>query len=378
MATPRRAVLGHNFELSHYRRISLSASPLTFAAPAAAPPSTTSAMLVLGIETSCDETGVALYDSAAGLVAESLYSQVDLHAQYGGVVPELASRDHIRKILPLLSALFDKAGRVPADLDGVAFTSGPGLIGALLVGATVGRSLAYGLGIPAIGVHHMEAHLLAPLIGAEAPQLPFAALLVSGGHTQIMCVEDVGRYRLLGESLDDAAGEAFDKAAKMLGLGYPGGPAIAAAAQHGDASRFRFPRPMTGRPGLDMSFSGLKTHTLTTIREHEPLTTQDVADIAHAFEEAVVDTLVVKCRRTVQETGLNTFVVAGGVAANRRLRARLQRELPQVVYAPPALCTDNGAMIAYAGALRLAVGQRESLAIRTRARWPMAELEPIG
>ena len=335
-------------------------------------------MLVLGIETSCDETGVALYDTAAGLVAESLYSQVDMHAEFGGVVPELASRDHVRKILPLLSTLFEQAGRTPADLHGVAFTSGPGLIGALLVGAAVGRSLAYGLGVPAIGVHHMEAHLLAPLIGDVPPPLPFAALLVSGGHTQIMRVEDVGRYQLLGESLDDAAGEAFDKAAKMLGLGYPGGPAIAAAAERGDASRFRFPRPMTRRPGLDMSFSGLKTHTRTTVREHEPLTAQDVADIARAFEEAVVDTLVLKCRRTVRETGLNSFVVAGGVAANRRLRTRLQEALPQVVYAQPSLCTDNGAMIAYAGALRLVAGQRESLAIRTRARWPMAELEAIG
>ena len=334
-------------------------------------------MLVLGIETSCDETGVALYDSDDGLVAESLYSQVDLHAKYGGVVPELASRDHIRKILPLLATLFDKAGRSTAELDGVAFTAGPGLIGALLVGATVGRSLAYGLGVPAIGVHHMEAHLLAPLIGDAAPPLPFAALLVSGGHTQIMRVDDVGSYQLLGESLDDAAGEAFDKAAKMLGLGYPGGPAIAAAAEQGDAQRFHFPRPMTARPGLDMSFSGLKTHTLATIREHEPLTDQDVADIARAFEEAVVDTLAVKCRRTVDETGLATFVVAGGVAANRRLRERLAQTLPQVVYAPPALCTDNGAMIAYAGALRLAAGQRESLAIHTRARWPMAELGRI-
>ena len=338
-------------------------------------------MLVLGIETSCDETGVALYDTNAGVVAESLYSQADVHAQYGGVVPELASRDHIRKILPLLAMLFEQANRAPADLDGVAYTSGPGLVGALLVGAAVGRSLAYGLGIPAIGVHHMEAHLLAPLIGEAAPRLPFAALLVSGGHTQIMRVEDVGRYRLLGEGLDDAAGEAFDKAAKMLGLGYPGGPAIAAAAERGDAGRFRFPRPMTSRPGLDMSFSGLKTHTLTTIRElseHEPLNAQDVADIARAFEEAVVDTLIVKCRRTVQQEGLDTFVVAGGVAANKRLRAGLQEALPQVVYAPPALCTDNGAMIAYAGALRLAAGQHEALAIRTRVRWPMTELAPIG
>ena len=335
-------------------------------------------MLILGIETSCDETGVALYDTAAGLVAESLYSQVELHAKYGGVVPELASRDHIRKIVPLLSELFDKAGRRLADLDGVAFTAGPGLMGALLVGATVGRSLAYGLGVPAIGVHHMEAHLLAPLIDAGDLRPPFAALLVSGGHTQIVRVDGVGRYAMLGESLDDAAGEAFDKAAKMLGLGYPGGPAIAKAAEHGDPGRFRFPRPMTDRPGLDMSFSGLKTYTRNTVRDHAPLRETDVADIARAFEEAVVDTLAIKCRRAVAATGLESFIVAGGVAANRRLRARLAQELPHTVYAPPALCTDNGAMIAYAGALRLAAGQSDGLAIETRARWPMADLPSLG
>lgn len=334
-------------------------------------------MLVLGIETSCDETGVALYDTAAGLVAQRLYSQAQLHARYGGVVPELASRDHIRKTVPLLAELFDRAGRQPADLDGVAFTAGPGLIGALMVGAAVGRSLAYGLDVPAIGVHHMEAHLLAPLIGEQRPALPFAALLVSGGHSQIVRVDGIGRYQMLGESLDDAAGEAFDKAAKMLGLGYPGGPAIAAAAERGDPERFDFPRPMTDRPGLDMSFSGLKTFTLNTVRDHSPLDEQHVADIARAFEEAVVDTLVLKCRRTVAATGLEEFVVAGGVAANRRLRARLEEALPRVIYAPPALCTDNGAMIAYAGALRLATGAREPLAIRTRARWPMVELAPL-
>ena len=251
-------------------------------------------MLVLGIETSCDETGVALYDTDAGLVAESLYSQVDLHARYGGVVPELASRDHIQKIAPLLTELLDRAERRFSDLDGVAFTAGPGLVGALLVGATVGRSLAYGLGIPAIGVHHMEAHLLAPLIGVDDLEPPFAALLVSGGHSQIVRVDGVGRYTMLGESLDDAAGEAFDKTAKMLGLGYPGGPAIARAAESGNPKRFHFPRPMTDRPGLDMSFSGLKTHTLNTVREHSPLDDQDTADIARAFEEAVVETLVIK------------------------------------------------------------------------------------
>ena len=337
-------------------------------------------MLVLGIETSCDETGVALYDATEGLVAHSIYSQVDLHARYGGVVPELASRDHIRKIVPLVSELFDKAGRDLAELDGVAYTAGPGLIGALMVGATFGRSLAYGLDVPAIGVHHLEAHLLAPLIGTDrdaGPALPFAALLVSGGHTQLFRVLGIGSYELLGESLDDAAGEAFDKAAKMLGLGYPGGPAIAAVAEHGDPNRFDFPRPMTDRPGLDMSFSGLKTFTLNTVRDRSPLTDKDIADIARAFEEAVVDTLVIKCRRTVEATGLDELVIAGGVAANRRLRQRLQTSIPKVIYPPPALCTDNGAMIAHAGAMRLEAGQREGLSVTTRARWPMVELKPL-
>ena len=338
-------------------------------------------MLVLGIETSCDETGVALYDTERGLLEQSIYSQVDLHARYGGVVPELASRDHIRKIVPLVSELLDKAGSSAEDLDGVAYTAGPGLIGALMVGATFGRSLAYGLGIPAIGVHHMEAHLLAPLIGdagESSPALPFAALLVSGGHTQIFRVDGIGSYELLGESLDDAAGEAFDKAAKMLGLGYPGGPAIAAAAERGDPERFDFPRPMTDRPGLDMSFSGLKTFTLNTVRAHEPLADQDIADIARAFEEAVVDTLVIKCRRAAEQTALDEMVMAGGVAANQRLRARLESALPRVIYAPPALCTDNGAMIAYAGAIRLRAGQSTGLEIATRAGWPMVELEPVS
>ncbi len=333
-------------------------------------------MLVLGIETSCDETGVALYDTDAGIVAESLYSQVELHAKYGGVVPELASRDHIRKIAPLLSELFAKAERSPAELGGVAYTAGPGLVGALMVGAGFGRALAWSLDVPAIGVHHMEAHLLAPLLGEQSPAPPFLALLVSGGHTQLVRVGGIGDYRLLGESLDDAAGEAFDKAAKMLGLGYPGGPAIAAAAAHGDPRRFRFPRPMTDRPGLDMSFSGLKTHALHTIRRHIPLAEHDVADIARAFEEAVVETLVIKCQRAVTATGFGEVVVAGGVAANRRLRARLREVLPRAIYAPPALCTDNGAMIAYAGALRLAAGQSAPNAIEVRARWPMTELAP--
>ena len=343
-------------------------------------------MLVLGIETSCDETGVALYDTAHGLVAESLYSQAALHARYGGVVPELASRDHIRKILPLLEELLRKAGCEAGQLDGVAYTAGPGLIGALRVGAAVGRALAYGLDVPAVGVHHMEAHLLAPLIERaeeKRPRIPFAALLVSGGHSQIMRVDALGRYALLGESVDDAAGEAFDKVGKLLELGYPGGPAVAAAAERGNATRFRFPRPMTDRPGLDMSFSGLKTHVANTVRELTPLAEQDVADVARAFEEAVVDTLVIKCRRAVEQTGCADFVIAGGVAANKRLRQRLTDALASLVrparaiFAAPALCTDNGAMVAHAGALRLAAGERAGLAIDTRARWPMTELEAV-
>ncbi|MEZ5558714.1 MAG: tRNA (adenosine(37)-N6)-threonylcarbamoyltransferase complex transferase subunit TsaD [Pseudomonadales bacterium] len=334
-------------------------------------------MLVLGIETSCDETGVALYDSATGLLADALHSQVELHADYGGVVPELASRDHIRKLLPLCEEVLARAGRTLDDLDGIAYTAGPGLVGALLVGATFGRSLAWSLDIPAIAVHHMEAHLLAPLLEAQRPPLPFIALLVSGGHTQLVQVNDIGRYELLGESLDDAAGEAFDKAAKMLGLGYPGGPQLARCAEAGDPDRFQFPRPMTDRPGLAFSFSGLKTFTLNTVRQHEPLSDQDRADIARAFEEAVVDTLVIKCRRAVQQTGVAHLVIAGGVSANARLRERLAARLDaRVYYAAPRLCTDNGAMIAYAGCERLLRGERTPLRIEPRARWPMTELQP--
>jgi len=337
------------------------------------------AMLVLGIETSCDETGLAVYDTDRGLLSEALYSQVDLHADYGGVVPELASRDHIRKITPLTRKVLDDAGVGLADLDGIAYTAGPGLMGALLVGATFGRTLAWALGVRAVEVHHMEAHLLAPLLNAgHAPDLPFLALLVSGGHTQLVEVKDFGRYELLGESVDDAAGEAFDKAAKMMNLGYPGGPALAAAAARGDAERFHFPRPMTDRPGLDFSFSGLKTYTLNTVAQHEPLDAQTTADIAIAFEQAVVDTLFIKCRRAVEQTGIRRLVMAGGVSANLALRQRLQRDLDaDVLYAPNALCTDNGAMIAYAGALRLAGGEHAPLAINTRPRWPMFELAPI-
>lgn len=336
-------------------------------------------MIVLGIETSCDETGLAVYDSSRGLLADALYSQVELHADYGGVVPELASRDHIRKILPLTRQVLSDAGLNPADLDGIAYTSGPGLMGALLVGAAFGRTLAWALNLPAVEVHHMEAHLLAPLLDqGHQPPLPFLALLVSGGHTQLVQVTDFGQYTLLGESVDDAAGEAFDKAAKMMGLGYPGGPALAAAAQTGDSSRFTFPRPMTDRPGLDFSFSGLKTYTLNTVQQHQPLDAQDIADIAVAFEQAVVDTLFIKCKRAVAQTHIKHLVLAGGVSANRSLQKKLAEDLDaEVYYAPNRLCTDNGAMIAYAGALRLISGERAPLAIHTRPRWPMISLAPI-
>ena len=335
-------------------------------------------MRVLGIETSCDETGLAVYDTDKGLLADVLYSQVDLHSDYGGVVPELASRDHIRKVLPLTKSLLAEADLTPDDLDGVAYTAGPGLMGALLVGATFGRTLAWALGVPAIAVHHMEAHLLAPLLGSEKPPLPFVALLVSGGHTQLVRVNNLGSYQILGESVDDAAGEAFDKAAKMLGLGYPGGPAIAQAATSGTPGRFRFPRPMTDRPGLDFSFSGLKTFTLNTVKDHEPLSEQDIADIALAFEQAAVDTLFIKCRRAIEQTGVNDLVMAGGVSANLSLRARLENDLDaKVHYAPGKLCTDNGAMIAYAGALRLQAGQQTELKVEPRPRWPMDQLGAI-
>jgi N6-L-threonylcarbamoyladenine synthase len=337
-------------------------------------------MLVLGIETSCDETGIALYDSGEGLLADAVHSQVDLHADYGGVVPELASRDHVRKIVPLLDEVLDRADRRLEDLDAVAYTSGPGLIGALMVGAGFGQMLAWTLGIPAIGVHHMEGHLLAPLLDPEQPvDFPFTALLVSGGHTQLVDVAGLGDYRLLGESLDDAAGEAFDKAAKMLDLGYPGGPNLARCAESGDPDRFHFPRPMTDRPGLDFSFSGLKTFTLNTVREHEPLTDQDRADIARAFEDAVVDTLVIKCRRALETSGNDTLLMAGGVSANVRLRRALDERLAaRVVYPAPSLCTDNGAMIAFAGHQRLTSGARSDSVISVRARWPMTELPPLA
>lgn len=331
-------------------------------------------MRILGIETSCDETGLAVYDSERGLLAHVLHSQTDLHQQYGGVVPELASRDHILRVLPLLESVLSKAGIGQTDIDGVAYTAGPGLIGALLVGVAIGRSLAYGLGIPAVGVHHMEAHLLAPMLENEAPEFPFLALLVSGGHTQLVQVNRPGDYFLLGESVDDAAGEAFDKTAKLLGLPYPGGPALSALAMKGNVDRFIFPRPMVDRPGLDFSFSGLKTHVVN-IYKQEGDDDQTRADIARAFVEAVVDTLAIKCRRAMQETGLNRLVAAGGVSANRQLRQRLadlaQENDGRVYFPRPEFCTDNGAMIAYAGYLKLNSGDKEPLAFFAKPRWPL-------
>lgn len=341
-------------------------------------------MLILGLETSCDETGVALYDTGRGLLAHALYSQVDIHMEYGGVVPELASRDHVRRTLPLLQQVLAEAGCAASDIDGVAYTAGPGLMGALMVGATLARSLALGWGVPALGVHHMEGHLLAPMLEEDAPEFPFVALLVSGGHTQLVRVDGIGRYRVLGESLDDAAGEAFDKTAKMLGLPYPGGPHVARLALQGDPGRFDFPRPMVNRPGLDFSFSGLKTYTLNTIndcRGDGELSERDRCDIARAFEQAVVATLVIKCRRALQQEGLKRLVIAGGVSANTNLReslhAALRKEGARVYYPAPIFCTDNGAMIAYAGAQRLQAGQADGVAMQVRPRWPMEELPPL-
>lgn len=336
-------------------------------------------MLVLGIESSCDETGVALYDTTRGLLAHRLYSQVKMHAEYGGVVPELASRDHVRRLLPLVREVMADADVTRADIGGVAYTAGPGLLGALMVGAMAARSMAFAWGVPALAVHHMEGHLLAPMLEAQPPEFPFVALLVSGGHTQLIKVEAVGRYELLGESLDDAAGEAFDKTAKLLGLPYPGGPALAALATQGVAERFTFPSPMVDRPGMDFSFSGLKTAVRQAVQAMTaPLTEQDKADIALAFQTAVVRTLVIKCKRALAETGYKTLVVAGGVSANLALREALAdttRALgAQVSYPALAFCTDNGAMIAYAGAQRLQAGESTSAAVQLKARWPLTDL----
>jgi len=342
-------------------------------------------MRVLGIETSCDETGVAVYDTAlagsARLRAHALYSQIALHAEYGGVVPELASRDHVRKLLPLVRQTLAEAGLGIGDIDGVAYTAGPGLVGALLVGAGVARSLAWALDKPAIGVHHMEGHLLAPLMEDDPPEPPFVALLVSGGHTQLVAVDAIGQYRLLGETLDDAAGEAFDKTAKMMGLPYPGGPQLAALAETGTPGAYRFSRPMTDRPGLDFSFSGLKTQVLLAWRDSDQ-SEKTRADIARGFEDAVVDTLAIKCERALDAAACRILVVAGGVGANKRLRAKLAdsaaRRGGRVCFPRPELCTDNGAMIAFAGALRLQAGQHYDAQVHVAPRWDMASLSPVA
>ena len=339
-------------------------------------------MIVLGLETSCDETGLALYDSEVGLRGQVLYSQIKLHAEYGGVVPELASRDHVRKLIPLMNQLLEESQVKKSEIDAIAYTKGPGLIGALMTGALFGRSLAYGLDVPAIGVHHMEGHLLAPLMGANPPAFPFVSLLVSGGHTLLIAAHGIGQYEILGESIDDAAGECFDKAAKMLGLPYPGGPNIAKLAENGKQNAYDLPRPMLHR-GLDFSFSGMKTavHNLIKDTDGSDSDPKVRADIAASFQHAVVDTLVKKCVKALKQVEMSRLVIAGGVSANSHLRETLERELAKinatVHYAPPALCTDNGAMIAYAGYERLQAGQADDLAVSCVPRWPMTELPAL-
>ncbi|WP_410472502.1 tRNA (adenosine(37)-N6)-threonylcarbamoyltransferase complex transferase subunit TsaD [Faucicola mancuniensis] len=348
-------------------------------------------MKVLGLETSCDETGLAIFDSEQrdsdnqGLVAQVLYSQIELHATYGGVVPELASRDHIRKLIPLLNELLQQANLKKSDIDAVAFTRGPGLVGALMTGALFGRSLAYALSIPAIGVHHMEGHLLAPLLSDNPPAFPFVALLVSGGHTMLVAVKGIGQYEILGESIDDAAGECFDKTAKMLNLPYPGGPNIAKLAEMGNPQAFELPRPMLGR-GLDFSFSGMKTAVHNLIKDNptdinNSSDTQNRVNIAASFQFAMIDTLTKKCVKALKQTGMNRLVIAGGVSANQSLRQMLSHELAKinasVYYAPPALCTDNGAMIAFAGWQRLNANQSDDLAVDCYPRWDMTSLPSV-
>ena len=343
-------------------------------------------MKILGIETSCDETGVAIFDEEKGLIANQLYSQIEMHADYGGVVPELASRDHIRKTLPLIDAALKEANLTAKDIDGIAYTAGPGLVGALLVGATIARSLAYAWQVPALGVHHMEGHLLAPMLEDNPPPFPFVALLISGGHTQLVKVDGVGQYELLGESIDDAAGEAFDKTGKLLGLDYPAGVAVSKLAEQGTPNRFIFPRPMTDRPGLDFSFSGLKTFAANTINANlnaeGKLDEQTRCDIAHAFQQAVVDTIIIKCKRALQQTGYKRLVMAGGVSANKQLRADLAEMMKnlkgEVFYPRPQFCTDNGAMIAYTGFLRLKHGEHTDLSVSVKPRWAMTNLPEIA
>lgn len=348
-------------------------------------------MRILGIETSCDETGIAIYDGEQGIMGHQLYSQIAVHADYGGVVPELASRDHVRKTIPLIKAVLEEANLTPKDLDGVAYTAGPGLVGALLVGCSIGRSLAYGWNLPAVPVHHMEGHLLAPMLEDDIPEFPFVALLVSGGHTMLVRVDGIGQYKLLGESVDDAAGEAFDKTAKLLGLDYPGGPALSKMAESGVSGRFKLPRPMTDRPGLDFSFSGLKTAAGTLVRKEcsttegetldEAELKQTHADIANAFQQAVVDTLAIKCKRALKQENLNRLVIAGGVSANTALREKLALTTKKlggsVFYPRPEFCTDNGAMIAYAGLQRLKAGTHADLTFKANPRWSLDSLPAI-
>ena len=341
-------------------------------------------MRVLGIETSCDETGVAIYSDTQGLMAHRVHSQIEVHAHYGGVVPELASRDHVRYLRPLVDATIDDAGIKLSDIDSIAYTTGPGLVGALLVGATFAKTLAFALDRPALGIHHMEGHLLAPLMEAPDFPVPFVALLVSGGHTQLVLVKSIGDYQLLGTTLDDAAGEAFDKTAKLLELGYPGGPRVSSLAETGNSQRFKFTRPMTNRPGYDFSFSGLKTQVLTEARRlvhQKKLDQQAKCDLAASFQQAVVDTLVIKCERAVSDTGVKALVMSGGVSANQLLREtvkKLEKKGVQVAYPAPEFCTDNGAMIAFAGMTRLCRGEHDlSSAIHIRPRWPLSELSKV-
>lgn len=333
-------------------------------------------MRVLGIETSCDETAVAVYDDKQGLLSHEIYSQIKLHAQYGGVVPELASRDHIKKLLPLVKVALEKSHSSKNDIDGIAFTAGPGLAGALLVGATFGRSLAYAWSKPALSVHHLDAHLLAPMLEENAPSLPLLALLVSGGHSLLVEANEHGRYKILGETLDDAAGEAFDKVAKLLGLPYPGGPALAKLAEMGTPNKYHLPRPMTDKPGLDFSFSGLKTAVLHLWRYELNENPDEKANVARAFEDAVVETLLIKCKRALKQTGLNTLVIAGGVGANKKLRAQLKeyaiKNNTAMFFPRPEFCTDNGAMVAFAGLQQLKNNKiTDSLAIKTYPRWDL-------
>ena len=338
-------------------------------------------MKILGLESSCDETGIAILDVKSGELHQRLYSQIERHREYGGVVPELASRDHVAKAAPMIMQLLEETGGVNS-LDGIVYTRGPGLVGALMVGASIARALGWALNKPVLGVHHMEGHLLAPMLSADKPEFPFVALLVSGGHTMLVDVKAVGEYQILGESLDDAVGEAFDKTAKLLGLPYPGGPELAMLAADVTETTLKFPRPMVDRPGLDFSFSGLKTFALNTIHKHSPLSEQLKAEIAFAFEQAVVETLQIKCQRALKQTGYTTLVVAGGVGANQRLRHRLkemvEKNNAQVFFPAMEYCTDNGAMIAYAGGLRMSLGEKDKDVFDVLPRWSLEDLPGLG